>query len=173
MGNEEPEGSFNDQILAAFFAAMREGYAADCPKEDTISGLPGSTVISFPTRHFTVKDCYFVAREPCWSFGQTVIWSLDKPVWVMSYQGWYEKSAISFLKFALFQNYSANVFVGGRGPSFCHSPGWEKLFYVNTVEPPNDWKHFKGKEKIFECRDNETRLLGWHEYHGLLLRDPE
>ena len=38
--------------------------------------------------------------------------------------------------------------------------------YMNIVEKPNDWRHFRGREQIFNP-DHES--IGYHEYQGLLL----
>jgi hypothetical protein len=151
-----------EQVLSVFFAAMQDGYAKS-PKKGTISELPGSKTIPFELGEFKLLDCYLITPDTPHSFGQTIIWHKDVPVWTMSYQGWYLKNAISFLKQALGEAYNHSDFYGGRGPHFFTNDG---MVYVNNVEAPNDWKHFRGREEVF---DRNGQSVGWHEYQGLLL----
>ena len=150
------------QILFTFFAAMQEGYAKSA-KKSSIHDLPGSKTIHFELGELKVMDCYFVTPQSQHSFGQTIIWHKDVPVWTMSYQGFYPANAISFLKRALSESYNRWSFVGGRGPRLFTD---EEMTYINKVELPNDWRHFRGREEIF---DQNRKVVGWHEYQGLLL----
>jgi len=150
------------QIPRVFFTAMRDRYAKGI-KKGTIIDLPRSKTIPFELGDFRVVDCYFTSPDSEYSFGQTIIWHKEVPVWTMSYQGWYLKSAISFLKRVLFKAYTDEKFFGGRGPRFYREGG---MTYINNIKPPNDWRHFHGHEKIFDRNGNN---LGWHEYQGLLL----
>jgi len=155
--------SRTDTVLSVFFDAMRNGYAKEGIKKGKIAELPGSKTIPFAAGNFTLLDCYLVTPLHPHSFGQTIIWCDNVPVWVMSYQGWYLESAIPFLKRALWEAYDHRDFFGGRGPHFFTEDG---MTYVNNVEPPNDWRHFRGCEEIF---DRNGQSVGWHEYQGLLL----
>lgn len=135
------------------------------PKKGTINELSGSRTATFLDGDFKVIDCGFTAPDSEYSFGQTVIWHRDIPVWSMSYQGFYLKGAIPFLKRALIRAYElegVGEFVGGRGPQIFKAGDYT---YINCVEPPNDWRHFRGIEKVF-CKNV---WLGWHQYQGLFL----
>ena len=155
-------GIRDELILEVFFAAMMCGYANSAKKE-TIAALPGSKVIPFEIEDFKVLDCYLVTPDNPYSFGQTIIWHKNVPIWVMSYQGLYLKRAIPFLKLVLWQTYSRQQFVGGRGPRFFVDSG---MTYMNRVEPPNVWRHFRGREEVY---DRDGRSMGWHDYQGLRL----
>jgi hypothetical protein len=152
-----------EQILSVFFAAMRNGYAKSGVKKDTIAELPGSKTIPFELGDFKLLDCYLVTPDSPHSFGQTIIWRNDVPIWIMSYQGWYLKDAIPFLKRALWEAYDRGDFFGGRGPRFFQNDG---MTYTNRFDFPNDWRHFRGREEVF---DRNGQNVGWHEYQGLLL----
>ncbi len=150
-----------DGIERTFFLAMLGGYAGGGQKR-TISGLPGSKTIPFTNDDFVLLDYWFVNQQTQASFGQTIIWHRDTPVWHMSYQGVYAESAISFLKLALQDNYGRFIFLGGRGPDEFKRSG---MTYVN--KPTLDgWLHFKGREEVFGL-GNES--LGWHEYQGMYI----
>ena len=149
-----------DEVMRVFFMAMQQGYAGSASK-GKIADMPGSKTIPFESGDFKLLDCYFVNGH--YSAGQTIIWDKDVPVWMMSYQGWYVKDAIPFLKQALGETYSKNEFLGGRGPN-CFRSG--EMIYINTVEPPNDFRHFRGREEVFGRHDLS---IGWHEYQGLFL----
>ncbi len=151
----------SSEILDVFFSAMRQGYATK-PKKGTIAELPGSKVIPFESGEFKLIDCYFTIPDNLASFGQTIIWHNNTPIWMMSYHGWYFEEAIPFLKRALSETYSKNNFFGGRGPHFFRD---NLMTYINNVEK-NDWKSFRGREEIFG--PNGTSL-GWHGYQGMIL----
>ena len=163
-----------DEILPVFFQALMNGYAGNA-EETTIPALPGSKLIPFQLGPFKVFDCYHVSPKPgadtsaLYSFGQTIIWHEDVPVWMMQYQGAYDEQVIPFLKRALHHAYRSNNFVGGRGSRLYQDD--EKLYvYTNRVEPPNDWTHFRGREEVFSTA-MDGALRGWHEYQGMLLTD--
>ena len=85
--------SRTDTIPSVFFDAMRNGYAKEGIKKGKIAELPGSKTIPFAAGNFMLLDCYLVTPLHPHSFGQTIIWCDNVPVWVMSYQGWYLESA--------------------------------------------------------------------------------
>lgn len=153
----------SNEVLSVFFAAMQDGYAKNGIKKGTLAELPMSKTIPFELGDFKLLDCYLITPHGPHSFGQTIIWCEGVPVWMMSYQGWYAKNAIPFLKKALFEAYDHRDFIGGRGPRCFTDNG---MIYVNRVEPPNDWQHFRGREEVFDLAGVS---YGWHEYQGLLL----
>jgi hypothetical protein len=151
------------QILPVFFAAMQDGYANNSnARKSTIAKFHGLKMILFNSGDFKVQDSYLVVPGSSRSSGQTVILYKDEPVWSMSYQGGYNKDAIPFLKQALRETYGRSQFIGGRGP---HIFAEDAMAYLNVLEYPNDWRHFRGHEEV--RRNGQT--LGWHEYQGLLL----
>ena len=152
------------EIIEVFFAAMQSGYATS-PKKSTIAELPCSRVIEFKKGDFRVVDVWFTAPGSSYSFGQTIIWYRNIPVWVMSYHGTYQDFAIPFLKAALRNAYDKNVFCGGRGSSPFLADGFQ---YNNRVDC-YDWRDFRGREEVFHFSSNSR--VGWHEYQGLLLID--
>lgn len=146
-----------------FFRAMQDGYANPNVQKGTIIELPGSKTITFVLGDFKVVDCYFTNSHGNHSAGSTHIWCEGQLVWTMSYQGWYQEEVVPFLKKALRQNYDIGFWNGGRGPSFFADDG---MTYFNNVNSPNEWKHFHGKEMVY---DRNGQLAGFHEYQGVLL----
>ncbi len=155
-----------DQIRNTFFTAMRNGYASDAPK-GTVIDLPCSKTIRFKLGAFDVIDLYFVNPESDYSFGFTVIWHNNHPVWVMQYAGQYPKELIPFLKRALRRNYEQSIFTGGRGPDFYEEAG-DNLLYTNCPAI-NDFSNFMGREEIMSRKRDGAKLEGWHRYFGFLL----
>src|SRR3989344_1895712 len=131
------------KIIEFFFEAMRNGWAMPVPKTP-IPGLPGAKSIPFRIGEYSLLDYYFVAPGSKSSYGTTVIWVVEKPVWVMHYGGWYDERAIPFLKRALMRNYEERIFLGGRGPQQLEGAG-HTLQYVNHVEQ-DGFASFKGYE---------------------------
>ncbi len=158
------------QIEIFFFEAMMQGWAMPVPKTP-ISGLPGSKSIPFRLGEYSLLDYYFVAPGSKSSYGTTVIWVAERPVWVMHYGGWYDERAIPFLKRALMCNYRDDVFLGGRGPERLEGEG-HTLQYLNKVEQ-NDFGNFRGYEYIIATSDQSGvpagQKLGEHYYFGGLL----
>jgi hypothetical protein len=151
------------QILPVFFAAMQDGYANDGnARKSTIVKFHGLTMVLFNSGDFQVQDSRLVVPNSSRSSGHTLILYKGEPVWEMSYQGWYDKTAIPFLKRALRETYDHCDFIGGRGPYLLLDASGKT--YTNDVEL-HDWRHFRGKESI----DLYGQNLGWHDYQGLLL----
>ncbi len=158
------------RIKAFFFEAMRQGWAMPVPKTP-IPGLPGSKSIPFCSGEYYLLDYYFVVPGSKSSYGTTVIWVAEKPVWVMHYGGWYKEEVIPFLKRALMRNYIDNIFFGGRGPARLEGED-HTLQYLNEVER-NDFGNFNGHEHIVSTSDQSGTplgcLAGEHRYFGGLL----
>src|SRR3989344_4922518 len=93
------------QIGIFFFDAMKQGWATPV-KKIPIPQLPGSKSISFRSGELSLLDYYFVTPGFNSSYGTTVIWVAEIPVWIMHYGGFYDKQAISLLKAALRNAYS-------------------------------------------------------------------
>ena len=152
------------RIEAFFFEAMQEGWATPA-KKMPIAGLPGAKSIPFKKGDLSLLDYYLVNPDNQSSYGTTVIWLAEKPVWVMHYGGFYSKSVIPFLKRALQHTYSRTNFIGGRGPEEYREVG-NNLIYQNK---PNytefGFACFSGREVVFSTEDlNAT--LGEHRYFG-------
>jgi hypothetical protein len=155
------------RIRAIFFEAMRQGWAILGPKTP-IPGLPDSKSISFRFGEYSLLDYYFVTPGSESSYGTTIIWLAEDPVWIMHYGGWYNKGVIPFLKRALMRNYSMNIFLGGRGPERLEGED-HTLQYLNKVEQ-NDFSSFSGYEYIIATSDQigvpAGQKLGEHHYFG-------
>lgn len=154
-------------IQSFFFEAMKSGWAVPVPKVP-IANLPGSKSIPFTRGVFSLLDYYFISPGSNSSYGTTVIWVAENPVWVMHYGGWYDKRVIPFLKRALARNYEQNIFLGGRGPESLEGDD-HTLQYLNHVEQ-NDFGGFRGREYIIATSDQvgvpAGTKLGEHDYFG-------
>lgn len=152
------------EIERVFFAAMQNGYAS-ATKAITAPGMPGSKLIEFKQGIYTVKDIWFVAPNTPRSFGQTIIWANNIPVWQMQYMGEYPEEAIPFLRRALRSNYEVSRFYGGRGPKFYFAnPNGFK--YINVTDV-SEFRYFLGNEVIYK---NDV-YFGSHRYQGSVLFD--
>ena len=152
------------EIESVFFAAMQNGYAS-ATQEITVPGMPGSRLIEFKQGIYTVKDFWFVAPNTPHSFGQTIIWADEIPVWQMQYMGEYCEEAIPFLKQALKANYEVGNFHGGRGPRL-YVANQDGFKYINDTDTPG-FTYFQGNETIYK---NDV-YLGSHRYQGSVLFD--
>jgi hypothetical protein len=150
-----------EDIQRTFFAAMRAGYTGGASKTH-ILGLPGSKVIVFEQGQWLVKDIYFTHRRSDYSSGMTVITCGGEPVWTMSYQGYYEKDVIPFLKRALAASYDKEEWSAGRGPKLFFD---DRLTYRNEIGKAH-FNRFWGREEISNSATNRVR--GYHDYHGVL-----
>lgn len=147
-----------------FFQAMKSGWATPVPKSP-IPGLPGSKSIPFRRDDFTLIDYYFVASGSNASYGSTVIWVANRPVWVMHYGGWYKKEVIPFLKAALREAYSQNQFFGGRGPQRYTNNEYLFLYCNKWIE--GYFGNFHGLEYVLD--EHRNQRLGEHRYFGGLM----
>ncbi len=156
-----------EEAQKAFFRAMREGYATEKPAfvEFAHPQIPNSKTIEYAQGEWKVRDCY-TKGENGFSAGWTLITCRDLPVWHMQYEGRYERRAIQFLKAALLQKYSENLFEGGRGPEIFHSPEWSNLVYLNGAQ--GNFAKFSGIEGVRDVADG-VKSLGYHRYQGGML----
>lgn len=135
-------------------------------------GLSGSKLLFYDRPPFTYSDIYFTSPTGV-SFGFTLVWhcTMEKPVWRMSYDGWYDRSdprITKFLKAAL--RAGCNEFNGGRGPAVFTAPEFPGLVYYNHVAE-DGFARFSGRDKIVLDgeRDPARRERYWHEYRGGML----
>lgn len=150
-------------ILERFYLLASSRTWAGGSKGDSILQLPGAKALHFGEGSLRYTDMYYISSETDQSFGQTVIWVLDKrtvwlPVWGMQYGGHYPKRVIDFLKTALQECYISKEFVGGRGPLEFRQGN---LAYLNHPEK-NEFKDFYGYEEVIE----DGVQLGFHWYRG-------
>jgi len=159
------------QLEAAFFEAMRQGYATDSKANRTPIDLPGAKMIRIPVGDLVVTDLWQVTEHSVRSFGTTTISLGNDLLWMMHYWGWYQESAISLLKKALAIEYTKSLehprtFLGCRGPRVF----WDSAnpwVYINVPRDQSDFGDFAGREEIIFTPANSS--LGWHRYHGGVL----
>jgi hypothetical protein len=147
-----------------FFEGMMQGYAVS-EKKIKIAKLPGYKAIPFRDGDFSLLDLYCVTPNSNKSAGTTTIWFQEEPVWIMQYSGYYEESAIKFLKTALCKAYEMRHFVGDRGPVSYK----ENLFIYTNSPRRNNFTKFEGREEIFVNTADGQVSLGFHEYSGMSL----
>ena len=159
------------KIQDFFFEAMKSGWAQPVPKIPLPEQFYGGKAIPYRREvqdGFYLLDYYFVNPDSNYSYGTTVIWFDDKPVWMMHYGGWYDEKVIPFLKRALARNYNENVFLGGRGPERLEGED-HTLQYLNRVEK-NDFSDFRGCEEIITTSEQWKMPVGTpmgkHRYFG-------
>jgi len=131
------------------------------------AGFKEHRVVDFDLR---LVDRYCVNEFGPMSSGATTIFvklgDCWQPVWVMNYQGWYDKAVIRFLKRVLLYTYQKGVFQGGRGLNADESR--PPLKYRNEVAPDSTFSEFSGYESITGFGD-DAPSFGWHRYSGALL----
>lgn len=154
-----------DGLQEFFLSAMADGgYASKKKMSVRAGGLPGETHILFSKGKLTLVDRYFTKPYSDKSSGQTIILTGHTPLWVMSYEGFYEAGVIHFLKLCLAKAYSEDrFFYGGRGP-FVVTDTERSLAYINDVAKKH-FSDFEGKE----CIISNGRVAGYHRYRGMLL----
>ncbi len=150
-----------EKIKKFFFRAMMAGWVND-DKKTTIANMPGYKQIPFREGNFFLLDRYCVNHSSQKSAGTTTIWFENNPVWVMNYNGFYDKCVFAFLKSILCRTYTDQQFYGGRGP-FIYIEG--SLIYINELKL-NDFSKFEGHEKVI---DMKFGLRGEHEFSGMSL----
>jgi hypothetical protein len=158
-------GQLREEAREAFFLAMMAGYASVARVEKrTILELPGSKMIRFEYGRYTIIDTWWTVPDSPYSFGQTIIYRDDIPVWVMQYQGDYAEDAIPFLKEALREAYSNRNFIGGRGPAKYERDGW---YYENhSVRKPGSTSIMVANSfQMFSTFESIIGPGGWKGYH--------
>lgn len=149
-------------LQVAFFNGMLRGYAGGVTPK-TLTDLNDAKLITFTALHnIVLTDCWQTTPHSQKGFGTTTLSHQNKVVWMMQYCGEYDKKVIPFLKKALHQAYTEQVFHGGRGlPNYTDGT----YTYVN-VPTKNHFDEFEGTEQIY---DANHRLLGSHRYWGMKL----
>lgn len=151
--------------------AAAKTYAAGV-EPATLHGLPGAKLLCYDQSPFWYRDLYFTSPVGV-SFGLTTAGHVrrPKPIWWMSYDGWYDRSdprITQFLRAAL--RAGCHTFNGGRGPSTYASPDFNGLVYYNNTAG-DGFTRFSGRDMIVLDgeRETEKRERYWHEYRGGLL----
>lgn len=159
----------------AFFLAMLDGYAGGQNRKSTKTrSNDGQTkTVVFVHGNYVVTDEWHTSSVSDFSYGSTLITFDGKPVWYMSYGGWYNKEVVDFLKMALAENYKTGRFDGGRGPrefekkfSSLNDPLY-CLTYVNHWE--GSMLSFRGDEYIYRKEEPDVQgniLQGTHHFFG-------
>lgn len=158
-----------EDIQQAFFAAMVRYY-------ETVVYHEGELQPKFWRDNqglFTVEVAQLSNRGTGFSFGHTVIFYRNQPVWVMQYQGWCDPPMIPFLKQALLANYRQGIFCRGRGPEkFAGEVGGQLATYLNLdkrVGREGDFIVFDGAEMISQSKVTKE----FHSFQGILLFNPD
>jgi hypothetical protein len=108
------------------------------------------------------------------SYGFTIIYHDDIPLWLMSYGGSYHPNAIPMLKQVLLRAYMAGKFFGGRGPEQSIPVRGGQWIYYNTAYNDRNrqtFSKFHGEEEIYYASNgiDERDLAGWHQFQGGLI----
>ena len=85
-------------------------------------------------------------------------------LWIMHYEGWYEKETIPLLKLALATQYRGG-FYGGRGPYIFTHPNHLGLVYRNSVV--GTFRQFTARDEI--CNTKTGEKMGQHICWGGML----
>ena len=152
-----------------FYEAMLAGYAVEGTKKAKVVDMPGYKEIRYENGKWLLVDRWCVNPQSDKSAGTTTIWHEGEPIWFMSYGGYYPEHYIPVLKKALRLTYEKKTFKGGRGES---GGDFEAgVLYINIVEQPSDFSHFKGREEIIARPDATciAEVVGYHEYWGMSL----
>lgn len=168
------------EVMDCFFQGAIAGYAGGGDYKQRCYDLAGGKVFRYETDKLIYTDMY-VSNGPQ-SGGMTVIFLnfldiIDIPLWMMQYEGEElinDKQVTKFVKKALFDTYSENIFYGGRGflhyPPVCMDSIWgttNGIRYCNVVDQEeNTFSRFSGREEVL---DGVDRILFYHNYSGKLL----
>jgi len=153
-----------DKIQEFFFRAMLQGWVADAPRID-MPRMPGYKASFFEEGSFYLLDCWCNLPSGK-SSGTTNIFHKDVPVWVMTYGGYYQRNVSAFVKEALQAAYQEQEFFGGRGPLRYEKREKYPFSYRNNPSMGGLFERFFGKEIVY---DLESRVVGYHTYHGMSL----
>ena len=152
-------------VEAVFFTAMQVGYAVEGIQKTEVADMPGYKEIRYEDGDFLLVDRWCVNPDSQKSAGTTTIWYKNKPVWFMSYGGFYPEETIRFLKSVLRIQYCENGrFLGGRGPKVASDPSAGWIYRNRPVQ--NDFRNFSGREEIHNIH---TGVNGFHDYWGMSL----
>lgn len=161
-----------------FFLAMIDGYAGGQNRKSTTSKTNNgfTTTVVFCDKEnypdYVVEDKWHTNPNSNKSFGSTLITFGGTPIWSMSYGGWYNPRAVSFLKMVLADNYDERIFSGGRGP--IRRQDTAKLGRKSTtLVYENDWTGvfggFRGEEWVYKVGKksfDQNVTLGHHHFFG-------
>lgn len=169
-----------EEAKGVFLEAMRQGYASGMVRM-AAPVLPGTKSTEFKRGLWRVVDTW-ISGNGGHSAGWTTMFMGDHAFWQMSYQGRYEQRALPFLKRALMENYSKNIFLGGRGPeNFSDGSGDGLLIYKNeplvsahSREPTHEFDEFYRIETITSIRKTDevksfSYPVGFHRVQGMRL----
>ncbi|MFA4955191.1 MAG: DUF5680 domain-containing protein [Patescibacteria group bacterium] len=153
-----------DRLQNFFFAAASVTYAGNGPKF-TDPERPGVKIYRFADDILRYVDEYYVNGAK--SFGSTVIWQDDQPVWHMQYRGFcHDKQASELVKKAMRAAYQEHIFAGGRGVDLIEG----ELKYHNVAM--HSFGEFHGSDCVGTMTKGKDNLLFWHKYSGGLLVKP-
>ncbi|MBU1092488.1 hypothetical protein KJ836_02375 [Patescibacteria group bacterium] len=152
-----------EKVREFFFAGMIKGYASGAEAEP-IPKLPGFKGYRHSDEDGLTLLDYYAPSSTGFSAGSTIIWLDGIPIWLMTYEGWYENCVTSLLKEALMEAYTKGVFLGGRGINrVAVDDGAE---YIN-IDPGSNFCFFSGIEQIV----HGGNVLGTHSFRGGCLVD--
>ncbi|MDO8472033.1 MAG: DUF5680 domain-containing protein [bacterium] len=158
------------EVHDLFCEAMLAGWVSGAEPE-VLPQFPGFKCYQYEKGSFTLIDMFCSSRLHV-SFGQTIVWFADQPVWMMNYSGQYPNRAIPFLKDVLQIAYSTGNTLGGRGAAYISG---DDYVYFNHNPAGTNFADSYGTEYIFEKTDADdfTRMqaceIGHHHYRCLLL----
>lgn len=151
-------------IKEFFFEAALATYAGSGPKMPIGQTPPGFKGYKFGRDRYLYQDIYSAVGTHH-SFGQTVIWMDDKPIWFMQYHGFCrDKRASEVAKQAMRAAYVERQFIGGRGIKRLEQGN---LQYGNNGM--RSFGDFNGQDWVSEMKNGRDAMLFWHRYHGGLL----
>jgi hypothetical protein len=180
-----------EEVKELFFEAGTVCWAGGEIPRRTFPQLPGAKAYAYPKKGTLGKnrlrywDVYFIGEKiASWqqvpvttdhhysmyggmsprSQGFTLITRQGKPIWMMSYGGFYPKEVIPFVKGVLQLTYEKKQFVAGRGLPRCES---DEFTYVNTPDPRmNMFIQFSTVEEVFAKGQEDKNPLGFHWCRG-------
>ncbi len=150
-----------------FFEAALATYAGDGEKIPDEEIAPGFKGHRFVRGEYVYVDKYAV--NGIQSFGQTVIWLDEMPVWFMQYHGFcHDKRASELVKKAMREAYMQRQFIGGRGIKHLRV---DDLGYGNSGS--NLIEKFNGVDWVTHYVDDKEFMTFWHDYGGGLIAKPK
>ena len=156
------------QLELFFSKAMFEGYASgNSSKIAPHRNIGGWSQYDYSDGKFLLTDEWGENTGRTWISVYQGTGEVAAPIWVMHYEGHYQKEVISFLKWALAVQYAKYMFNGGRGPSRITGSGstTHLLEYRNKVT--GCFRQFTAQEEIY-CKQAD-KLVGNHSCWGGML----